>query len=383
MCGLPRRARHRAGRRSVHDLRRAGALPRPPRSRGAATSADTTSSTALRDALAPRARPTRSTIVEKRSVAITTESRGGARGPCRDVRFSAVASPPRRSATAIGHGAAPVLAEQRPLGRVALPESVSEDAPLVPEIAAAEHAPGAPSRRGRDARPRGSPTRRAPLQDTDVPGVRVDPAFAESSSARSRRVSISVWIGVMPESSARLAVPLRSVPLEVPRRRSTKGDKGSVTRGHLPAARPSPRARAPCTPRRGSSTPSARAGGRRDTTSREGHRTARGGYGILCRLLSIGDVVPQTRGTLLNGTASRADSSGMTPIQTEMDTLRERALELSAEIGIDPDAWYVRVLEELAPGRRARGSGRSRPRLLGAPARVRPQRSPGRVARPR
>ena len=48
----------------------------------------------------------------------------------------------------------------------------------------------------------------------------------------------------------------------------------------------------------------------------------------------------------LNGAASCADSSGMTPIQTEMDTLRERALALSVELGIDPDAWYVRVLDE-------------------------------------
>ena len=40
----------------------------------------------------------------------------------------------------------------------------------------------------------------------------------------------------------------------------------------------------------------------------------------------------------------------MTRIETETDALRERALALATELGVDAHAWYVRVLEE---GRRA------------------------------
>ena len=36
----------------------------------------------------------------------------------------------------------------------------------------------------------------------------------------------------------------------------------------------------------------------------------------------------------------------MTRIETESDALRERALALSAELGLDPGSWYLRVLEE-------------------------------------
>jgi hypothetical protein len=36
----------------------------------------------------------------------------------------------------------------------------------------------------------------------------------------------------------------------------------------------------------------------------------------------------------------------MTRIETESDALRERALALSAELGLDPGTWYLRVLEE-------------------------------------
>jgi hypothetical protein len=36
----------------------------------------------------------------------------------------------------------------------------------------------------------------------------------------------------------------------------------------------------------------------------------------------------------------------MTRIETESDALRQRALVLAAELGIDPGTWYLRVLEE-------------------------------------
>ena len=36
----------------------------------------------------------------------------------------------------------------------------------------------------------------------------------------------------------------------------------------------------------------------------------------------------------------------MTRLGAPTDALRDRALALSAEIGIDPAAWYLRVLEE-------------------------------------
>jgi hypothetical protein len=35
----------------------------------------------------------------------------------------------------------------------------------------------------------------------------------------------------------------------------------------------------------------------------------------------------------------------MAPLETPIDALRERALALAAELGIDPSAWYVQVLE--------------------------------------
>ncbi len=50
--------------------------------------------------------------------------------------------------------------------------------------------------------------------------------------------------------------------------------------------------------------------------------------------------------TLLNRPGAAADSSGMHRIETQLDALRERALALSAELGIDGGAWYLRVLEE-------------------------------------
>lgn len=42
----------------------------------------------------------------------------------------------------------------------------------------------------------------------------------------------------------------------------------------------------------------------------------------------------------------------MARLETPTDALRDRALALATEVGIDPGAWYVRVLEE---GRSAGG----------------------------
>jgi hypothetical protein len=36
----------------------------------------------------------------------------------------------------------------------------------------------------------------------------------------------------------------------------------------------------------------------------------------------------------------------MARVKTEVDTLRDRALALSAEVGLDRGAWYLRVLED-------------------------------------
>jgi hypothetical protein len=36
----------------------------------------------------------------------------------------------------------------------------------------------------------------------------------------------------------------------------------------------------------------------------------------------------------------------MTRIETEAEALRDRALVLAAELGVDPGAWYLRMLEE-------------------------------------
>jgi hypothetical protein len=36
----------------------------------------------------------------------------------------------------------------------------------------------------------------------------------------------------------------------------------------------------------------------------------------------------------------------MAPLDTSTDALRDRALALAAELGIDPGTWYLRVLEE-------------------------------------
>jgi hypothetical protein len=38
--------------------------------------------------------------------------------------------------------------------------------------------------------------------------------------------------------------------------------------------------------------------------------------------------------------------SGMAPLETTTSELRERALILATELGIDPATWYVRVLRE-------------------------------------
>jgi hypothetical protein len=36
----------------------------------------------------------------------------------------------------------------------------------------------------------------------------------------------------------------------------------------------------------------------------------------------------------------------MARLETATDALRDRALALAAELGVDPGTWYVRVLEE-------------------------------------
>jgi hypothetical protein len=36
----------------------------------------------------------------------------------------------------------------------------------------------------------------------------------------------------------------------------------------------------------------------------------------------------------------------MARLETSTDALRDRALALTAELGVDPGTWYVRVLEE-------------------------------------
>ncbi len=36
----------------------------------------------------------------------------------------------------------------------------------------------------------------------------------------------------------------------------------------------------------------------------------------------------------------------MARLETAIDALRDRALALAAELGVDPGTWYVRVLEE-------------------------------------
>jgi hypothetical protein len=36
----------------------------------------------------------------------------------------------------------------------------------------------------------------------------------------------------------------------------------------------------------------------------------------------------------------------MPPLETSTDALRDRALALAGELGIDPGTWYLRVLEE-------------------------------------
>ena len=41
-----------------------------------------------------------------------------------------------------------------------------------------------------------------------------------------------------------------------------------------------------------------------------------------------------------------ADSGGMASPHTAANELRDRALLLAKELGVDPGAWYVRVLEE-------------------------------------
>jgi hypothetical protein len=52
------------------------------------------------------------------------------------------------------------------------------------------------------------------------------------------------------------------------------------------------------------------------------------------------------RGERLIRQRARADSGGMASPHTSATELRDHALLLATEHGIDPAAWYVRVLEE-------------------------------------
>jgi CO/xanthine dehydrogenase Mo-binding subunit len=49
---------------------------------------------------------------------------------------------------------------------------------------------------------------------------------------------------------------------------------------------------------------------------------------------------------VLNATARGADRFDMDRLETETDALRDQALALAAELGVDPASWYLRVLEE-------------------------------------
>ena len=55
--------------------------------------------------------------------------------------------------------------------------------------------------------------------------------------------------------------------------------------------------------------------------------------------------LPRPRERLIRRRAG-ADSGGMASPHTSASELRDRALLLAKELHIDPDAWYVRVLEE-------------------------------------
>jgi hypothetical protein len=51
-------------------------------------------------------------------------------------------------------------------------------------------------------------------------------------------------------------------------------------------------------------------------------------------------------GADLNRLGAGADESGVARLETPTDALRDRALVLAGELGVDPGTWYVRVLEE-------------------------------------
>ena len=59
-----------------------------------------------------------------------------------------------------------------------------------------------------------------------------------------------------------------------------------------------------------------------------------------------GPPATSSEGKRLNRPGWCADSSHMVRIETEREAFRERALVLAAELGLDPGAWYLRVLSE-------------------------------------
>jgi hypothetical protein len=52
------------------------------------------------------------------------------------------------------------------------------------------------------------------------------------------------------------------------------------------------------------------------------------------------------RGTDLNRRGAGADETDVAQLETPTDALRDRALVLAGELGVDPGTWYMRMLEE-------------------------------------
>jgi hypothetical protein len=60
----------------------------------------------------------------------------------------------------------------------------------------------------------------------------------------------------------------------------------------------------------------------------------------------LGSTRSPVRGERLNRYLATADSFAMSSLETSTVALRDRALALAAELGIDQGTWYLRVLEE-------------------------------------
>lgn len=69
--------------------------------------------------------------------------------------------------------------------------------------------------------------------------------------------------------------------------------------------------------------------------------------GGLTKRKSDDALYPPSEGTVLKWPSRGCRyATCMAHPDTSAATLRDRALMLSAELGVDPDAWYLRVLEE-------------------------------------